>query len=163
VYDVRDLASPVLHGEAHLVGDLDTVTPYGNVALLSVDDDSEDDVATIVVPWATEPDTTPPEVWRVDPPDGATNVPVTARVGVGFNEIIEPSSVFAGSIRLYAEGGAAVPGWGSGQDGIASYSPKEPLAAGTTYTIEVVAGGVRDASLNAVAETVRTSFTTAGP
>jgi hypothetical protein len=163
VYDVRDVTAPVLHGEAHLVGDLDTVTPYGNVALLSVDDDSEDDVATIVVPWATEPDTTPPEVWRVDPPDGATNVPVTARIGVGFNEIIEPSSVFAGSIRLYAEDGTAVPGWGSGQDGIASYSPKEPLAAGTTYTIEVVAGGVRDASLNAVAEAVRASFTTAGP
>ena len=163
MYDVRDMTAPVLHGEAHIIGDLDTMTPYGNVALLSVDDDAEDDVASIVVPWSTEPDTNPPVVLRIDPADGATGLPVTARVGVGFNEIIEQSSVFAGSIRLYAEDGAAIEGWGSGQDSIASYVPKAPLSPGTTYTIEVVRGGVRDASLNAVAETVRSTFTTAGP
>ena len=99
---------------------------------------------------------------RIDPRDGAAGVPVTARIGVGFNEPIEPSSVFPGSIRLWDEAGAAVAGWGSGQENIASYAPRQPLKANTTYTVEVMAGGARDINDNAVAETVTSTFTTAG-
>jgi hypothetical protein len=35
----------------NLAGDLDTVTPIGNVAVLSVDDKADKDRGSIVVPW----------------------------------------------------------------------------------------------------------------
>jgi hypothetical protein len=162
VYDLTEPTAPTLVGEAWMAGDLDTMTPFGNIAVLSVDDDAEDGVASTIVPWSTTPDTRGPSLLRVDPRDGATGVPVTARIGLGFDEIIEPSSVFAGSIRLYAADGTAVDGWGSGQDNLGSYTPKAPLQPGTTYTIEVVEGGVLDASLNPIAGTFTSTFTTAG-
>lgn len=162
VYDARDLTDIQLYGEVHLPGDLDTLTPYGNVVVASVDDEAEDDIATMVFPFLEAPDDVPPEVLRVRPVDGATGVPPTVRIGVGFNEFIEPSSVFAGSVRLYDSAGGAVDGWGSGQEAIASYAPKAPLRAGETYTVEVVAGGITDINGNALAQTYTTTFTVAG-
>lgn len=163
VYDARQLPTVTPVGRATLQGDQDTFTPYGNVAYLAVDDEAEKGQATAAVPWAREPDLTPPQVLRVDPPDGATGVPVTARVGVGFDEFVEPSTVFAGSIRLWHEDGTPVDGWGSGQEAIASFAPKAPLEPGVTYTVEVMAGGVADVNHNRLATTVTTTFTTAGP
>jgi hypothetical protein len=162
IFDARDLDAVELLGTGDIPGDLDTITPYGNVAVLSVDDDAEDNLASAVMPWSAEPDTTPPAVMRIRPVDGATGVAPTARIGVGLTEFVEPSSVFAGSIRLWHEDGSAVDGWGSGQEAIASFAPKEPLEAGVTYTVEVMAGGLRDLNNNALAETVTTSFTVAG-
>ena len=162
VYDVRDPTEITVVGTGDLPGDLDTVTPYGNVAILSVDEDAEDGVASAVMPWSTEPDSTPPVVLRVVPADGATGVALTARVGVGFSEMIEPTSAMAGSLRLFDAEGVAVEGWGSAQEGIASYSPASPLRPGTTYTLEVVEGGVRDVNGNTIAETFTSTFTTAG-
>ena len=76
--------------------------------------------------------------------------------------MIEPSSVFAGSIQLFDDTGKAIEGWGSGQETIASYTPKEPLALGTTYTLRIMAGGVQDINGNTVEETMDISFTTFG-
>lgn len=162
VYDLSDLSTPTEVGNIDLEGDLDTLTPYGNVMVVSVDDDAELDRASVLAPWAAEPDATPPAVLRVDPLDGETGVALTSRVGVGFDELIEPSTVFAGSIRLYDEAGAPVDGWGSAQETTAHYAPKAPLLPGTTYTLEILAGGVTDLNGNAVAETITTTFTTAG-
>ena len=162
VYDARATSAVELVGEVHLAGDLDTLTPYGNVVVASVDDEAEDDIATMIFPWAEAPDSTGPEVLRVRPVDGATGISPRVRIGVGFNEFIEPSSVFAGSIRLWDSAGRPVDGWGSGQETIASLSPKEDLIPGETYTVEVMAGGVRDLNDNALAETVTTTFSVAG-
>ncbi len=162
VFDARDLDDVTVLGTGHLTGDLDTITPYGNVAVLSVDDDAEDELASAVMPWRADPDTTPPAVMRIRPGDGATGVAPTARIGVGLTEFVEPSSVFAGSIRLWHADGSAVDGWGTGQEAIATFTPKAPLEAGVTYTVEVVAGGLRDLNDNALAETVTTTFTVAG-
>jgi hypothetical protein len=162
VYDLRDLGDIQVVGTGDLPGDLDTFTPYGNVGILSVDEDAEDGVASAVMPWTTAPDTAAPQVLRVVPEDGATGVALTSRVGIGFNEMIEPTSAFAGSIRLFDDQGEPVEGWGSAQEGIASYAPKAPLAPGTTYTLEVVAGGVQDINGNTLAETFTSTFTTAG-
>ena len=41
---------PLLKWVLVLAGDLDAITPYGNVAAISVDDDAEDGVATAVMP-----------------------------------------------------------------------------------------------------------------
>lgn len=162
VYDVSDPSDIALVGQADLAGDLDTMTPYGNVAILSVDDDAEDGVASVVVPWTGQPDDTPPEVLRIRPSDGETGVAVTSRIGVAFNEMVEPVSVLPGSLRLYDEDGAAVPGFVSVNEGIATYAPKEPLQAGGTYRFEVLAGGAMDINGNRLAETVTVSFRTAG-
>lgn len=163
VFDIRDPANPTLLGSGWIEGDLDTVVPYGNVAILSADDEAIPGESSAVMPWTTDVDTTPPAVVRVDPPDGATGVAVTARVGIAFSEPLEPSTAFAGSIRLFASDGTAIAGWGSAQEVTASYSPQAPLQPGTTYTVHVMAGGVTDVNGNAVAETFTTTFTTAGP
>jgi hypothetical protein len=164
VYDARDWNDIQVVGEVGtdvFPGDLDTFTPYGNVAMLSADSDAEDDRATAVIPWRLEPDRDAPEVLAVNPQDGAVGVALTSRIGVGFNEMIEPSTVFAGSIRIVAEDGTAIDAWGSAQEAIASLWPKGRLLPDTTYTVTVEPGGVTDANGNAVAEAVSWSFTTA--
>jgi hypothetical protein len=162
IYDARDLDNVQLHSEVHLAGDLDTLTPYGNVAVASVDEEAEDEIATMVFPWTEEPDTVSPEVLRIRPVDGAVGVSRMVRVGVGFNEFIEPSSVFAGSIQLFDSAGNPVDGWGSGQETIASYAPKQPLTPGETYTISVMAGGIQDLNGNRLATEATSRFTVAG-
>lgn len=149
-------------GTATLPGDQDTYVPYGNVSVLSVDDDAEDGIASAIVPWTTDPDTSPVAVLAVNPPDGATGVAPTTRIGVGFDELIEPTSFFPGSIRLFDADGNAVDGWTSAQETIGTYAPKAPLKAGVTYTLEVMPGGVTDLNGNAVAEKWTSTFTIAG-
>ncbi len=162
VYDLRDPSDITVVGRGNLPGDLDTMTPYGNVAVLSVDEDAEDGTATAIMPWTTDVDTAPPEVLRVHPADGATGVAPTSRVGVNFNEMVEPTSAFPGSLRLFDADGEPVEGWVSAQEAVASYTPKEPLRPGTTYTLEILAGGVTDINGNAVSTTISSRFTTAG-
>ncbi len=159
-YDVSDLGAPVLLGEASLEGDLDTNTPWGNVAVLSVDEDAVDGQATSVVPWTTQPDSRPIEIRRVVPADGEQGVHTQARIGVVLSEFVEPASVWPGSLRLLDEAGAPVPGWTSAQENTATYAPAEELQPGTTYTVEVE--GLTDINGNALSEPLRTTFTTAG-
>lgn len=160
VHDFRDPANPVEVGRATIPGDLDTAVPYGNVMVLSVDDEAEDH-ATAMVPWTEAVDVAPPQVLRVDPPDGATGVRTTARVGVGFSEPVEAATTFAGSIRLYRDQ-EAVEGWVSVQENIASFVPKAPLTPGATYRVQVLAGGVTDLNGNVVDVDLETSFTVEG-
>lgn len=165
VYDARDMSDIKVVGEVTpdvFPGDLDTITPYGNVAMLSADSDAEDDQGTTVIPWRVEPDHEAPEVMAVSPKDGEVGVALTSRIGVGFNEMVEPSTVFAGSIRIVAEDGTPIDAWGSGQEAIATLFPKGRLLPNTTYTVSVEEGGVTDVNGNAVAETYTWSFTTAG-
>jgi hypothetical protein len=161
VYDLHDLSDIQPVGRGYLAGDLDTMTPYGNVAVLSVDDDAEDGVASAVMPWTEAPDTQGPQVLRLEPSE-RDQVPVSTCVGAAFNEMIEPSSVFGGSIQLLDDQGLAVPGWGSGNETIASFCPKEPLAPNTTYTLRVPADGITDLNDNPTTEMAETTFTTAG-
>ncbi len=159
IWDATDPTSPTLVGTGDLAGDLDTAVPWGNVALLSVDE-PETDVATVVMPWRTDPDTTGPTVLATNPDDGTGGWYVGARVGIGFDELVEPASAYPGSVRLTDGDGAPVEGWVSTQETIVSYTPKAPLAAGTTYTVEV--DGVTDVHGNAMDDTFSFTFTTAG-
>lgn len=163
VYDARDLSEVRLVGTASITGDNDTFVPIGNVAILAVDDGGLAPDYSVVVPWAEEPDANPPILLRSDPVDGATGVPLSARIGLSFNEMIEPASFFMGSARLYDADGVAVPGWVSVQEGIAHYTPREPLRPGTSYTLELLAGGVADPSGNALEAPIQIGFTTVAP
>lgn len=162
VYDLRDLDNIVEVGRGNLEGDLDTMTPYGNVAILSVDDESVDKQSSAVMPWQSEPDTLGPVPWHFVPGDGSTNVPLGSRIGVSFNEMVEPSSAFAGSVRLYEADGTAVDGWVTAQENTVNYSPKINLKPNTTYRFEVLESGIKDINMNAVGQTVQIEFTTVG-
>ena len=161
IVDGTDLSQMTVIEELVMEGDLDTLMPYGNVALLSADEDAPDGEATAVFPWATEPDSRSPRVVYTSPADGAVDQAPTTRLGISFDEFIEPSSAFAGSIRLYDAEGLAVGGIASAQEGMAHYTPTSPLAPGE-YTAEVLANGITDASGNAVDETHTWTFTVRG-
>lgn len=162
VYDATDPSAPVELGRMTIEGDQDTLTPYGNVAILAADGEANNGESSAVVPWTTEPDTTAPTVIAVDPADGAEGVALTARVGLGLDELVEPASVFMGSVRLSTEGGRPVAAWASAQEAMVAIVPKEPLEPGTTYVVEALRGGVSDIDGNALDSTFTATFTTAG-
>ncbi|MEM9068828.1 MAG: Ig-like domain-containing protein [Myxococcota bacterium] len=160
VFDVSALPEITSIGEFNLIGDLDTVTPIGNVALVSVDADAEDDRGSAIAPYAMEPDTSPPVVsWSW--PNADATIPVTSRVGVSFNEFVDTHSAFADSVRLYeTDTSTPVPGAVSTQEVFVNFHPFCPLSPGTSYTLEIPAGGVTDFSGNAIADTYTLTFTT---
>lgn len=162
VYDVSDLSAMREVMELHLTGDLDTVIPYGNVVVLSVDDAAEEGQGSAVVPFEREPDTRTPRVTWAYPPDGAEGLALTSRFGVGFSEMLEPRSAFEGSVRLTVTAtGERVPGVVSAQETLVSFHPFCPLQPGTEYTLEIMAGGVTDFDDNALEETVTLRYRTA--
>jgi len=166
IYDLTDLDAIEQIAIMNLEGDLDTVTPIGNVAMLSVDDDAIRDEGTAVAPWQTEPDTRAPEVTWVWPPDGADDLAVTSRIGLTFNEMVDVRSAWEGSVRLYEDGTDStltrVDCWFSVQEAIVNVAPQEPLQPGTTYRLEVPAGGIADFNGNRIETPFEMTFTTAG-
>lgn len=164
VYDIRDLANISQVGRLNLKGDLDTVTPIGNVAVLSVDDRADANVGSAIAPWAKEPDTNPPKAVWAHPLNGSTGNALTSRIGVSFNEFIEPVSVFEGSFRVYETGTnpakTRVDGVFSVYEVIANFHPEVPLKPNTSYTVEIPAGGIVDYNGNPVATPFTATFTT---
>ncbi|MFV8756435.1 Ig-like domain-containing protein [Nannocystaceae bacterium ST9] len=166
IYDWSNPDEVTIVAELDLEGDLDTITPIGNIAVLSCDDESVANQGSALAPWQTEPDSQPPIVDYVWPADGASEVKLTSRIGIGFSEMVEPRSVFAGSVRLYETGTdpalTRVDGFLSIQEHIVSFAPATLLDPGTQYTLEIPAGGVVDYNGNPVAETFTSTFTSFG-
>ena len=164
VYDIRDHTNITEVTRLNLEGDLDTATPVGNVVFLSVDDKANPNEGTSVAPWQREPDTTPPYVTWAWPKDGATNLLTTSRLGLTFNEHIDPLSAWEGSVRLYESGTdpalTRVDGYLSAQESIVNFWPIEPLKPNTNYTLEVPEGGISDFNGNAIAEPFSLEVTT---
>jgi hypothetical protein len=160
VYDFSDASAPVEVGRGQLEGDLDTATPLGNLMVLSVDDDGVEGQASMIVPWREEPDSRGPTVGMSSPRDGATFQASTSRIGLSFDEMIEPRSVFAGSFRVTDSDGWPVAGWYGAQENLAHFAPSEPLAPDTTYVVTVPAGGITDFFGNPTAEEFSLRFTT---
>src|SRR5205807_6658289 len=104
-------------------------------------------------------DTATPAVGAVGPQNGATGVPLNARISVQFSEAMRSVSMVSNPVVVTAAGGAVV----SGSIGISSdhttmtLFPFSPLAANTSYTVSV--SGVQDVSGN-VAVPFSSSFTT---
>jgi hypothetical protein len=166
IYDLSELAAITQVATLDLTGDLDTATPIGNVVVLSVDDGADPNQATAIAPYAVDVDATPPRVtWSV-PGDGASGLPVSARVGVTFSEMVDVKSVWRGSVRLHATGpdGTIEPveGLVSVQENVVNFSPTTPLFPGTEYTFEIPAGGVADYNGNRIEEPFSIAFTTIG-
>jgi hypothetical protein len=161
VVRVRDLTDPDPEGSAELPGENNALIPFGNLAIAITAAPGLEDAGATVLPWTQQPDTSGPELLRVNPTDQAVGVAPTTAIGLAFNEPIEPSSVFAGSVRLYADDDTPIEGWGTAQGAIASYTPYEPLTPGTSYRVEVRADGVTDLHGNPIAATFTATFTTA--
>lgn len=166
IYDISDLGNIAEVKRMNLTGDLDTATPIGNVVVLASDDKSDDGKASAIVPYALEPDTTPPKVNWVWPKDGATGLRTTSRVGVTLSEMIDIKSAFEGSVRLYESAHADEPARGrvfgvvSAQENVVNFWPSAPLKPNTSYTLEIVPGGLIDYNGNAITERFSATFTT---
>lgn len=161
VYDITDPTAPVEVGRVQLRGDLDTVTPLGHLLVAAVDSGATAGEASAIIPWQTAPDVQPPRAGMRSPVDGEEAVPVTGRVGVVFDEMIEPVSAHAGSVRLVTDAGEPVDAMLQVQENIVNLSPRAPLAPGTTYHVQLAPGGLADISGNALDAPVQWSFTTA--
>jgi hypothetical protein len=161
IVDVRDPTAPRMERRLELTGDLDTVTPFGNVAVVSVDDDAVDGQASAVVPFRTDVDTSGPAVNMAVPAHGATDQALTSRVGLTFDEFVSMSSVWRGSVFLRErDTGRRVEAHLSGQEGVVSLWPVHPLRPSTTYEVVVPAGGVTDLNGNPTASAFTSTFTT---
>ena len=71
------------------------------------------------------------------PPDGATGVAVTARVGVSMSDEVAAESLAASSFVVRPRGGAPVPGELSVNQNNVNFFPDEDLAEDTVYEVEV--------------------------
>lgn len=163
-YDISDPTRPTPIAEYHLTGDLDTFVPVGHLAVLSVDDMAVPDQGSAIVPVRAEPDARAPAVTWVWPPDGTTGLALSSRIGLGFGEMVDPGSVFEGSVRVYEAGTdpalTRVDGHLSAQETLVNFWPVSPLRAGTTYVVDVPAGGVADWAGNRTATAFTSTFTT---
>ncbi len=167
IYDVRDPAAITEVTRLNLTGDLDTMVPIGNVVVLSVDESADENHGSAIAPWQLEPDTAPPvALWAWPAPD-AVDLPATTRLGLSFNEFVDPRSAFAGSVRVYRQGAppdeGRVDGWVSAQETIVNFVPYTAFERGTTYVLELPAGGVADVNGNALDTPFTMTFTIAGP
>lgn len=136
--------------------------PVGNL-LLVADDQLVNNryVGGLIAVHSAAPDTTPPRVKYVNPPNGAQRQPVTTRVGVSLSDWPELTSVDAASFIVRPVGGAPVAGTWSTTTTTLNFMPSAPLAPATTYEIILPAGGIKDLVGNPIATEFRSEFTTA--
>jgi hypothetical protein len=164
IYDVSDVAHASKLATLDMTGDLDTIVALGNLVVLSVDDGAETNKASAIAPWRSEPDAVAPRVTWAWPKDGATGIARGSRFGVTLSEIVDSRTAWEGSVRLYRSGVAPelgrVPVTISVQDLVVSVVPLCKLEPNTEYTLELPAGGLRDASGNAIAQGFSASFRT---
>jgi len=146
--------------EVDLRGDLDTVTPFGNLAIVAVDEGADEGQATAVVPWDTAPDGVAPSIGWHRPADGDRFVATSARFGLSLDEMIEPRSAHPGSVRVWDEALQPLAVRFNVAENVVNISPKQPLEPDTTYFVEVPPGGLTDISGNALGEALRFRFST---
>jgi hypothetical protein len=119
-----------------------------------------------VAPWTELPDSEPPRVNFSYPAEGEKGLALTSRIGLTLTELIDGKSAWRqNAVLLYptdAGSAAAIAIDVSVQDTVLNVSPIEALEPNTSYTLEVVAGGVEDVSGNAIAEPFSLTFATGG-
>lgn len=108
------------------------------------------------------PDTTPPQVVGKEPADGASGVALDAAVSITFNEALVQGEAFS-SIAIRDAAGNAVANVSGSISGRTLTISHASFNYGTTYTVTVPAGAVKDAAGNATAQAIVWGFTTAGP
>ena len=125
--------------------DEDFSTVLGNIVFVG-DDHGE---GSALIPHQQAPDSTPPSVEWMHPPDGATGLALTSRIGLSFSDHIDASSINASTIWLQDEGDMPVPARVSTQMSLVNVAPIQDLGLLASYT--VVVDGVRDVAGNPAA------------
>lgn len=105
-------------------------------------------------------DTTPPAVIESDPPNGATTVPVNKIITLRFSEEVFPGETFQNIALIEQITNSSVAAEVYLEGAVLSIRPTEALRYGTTYTVSVPAGAVKDATGNVFASPYSFSFTT---
>jgi hypothetical protein len=109
------------------------------------------------------PDSTPLTVISVSPAAGATNVRPDVPVSVTFNKGINPYTVYNNNNNALLWAGQGLTDRGSitmSPDNRTMTFNNGVLATGTTYTIQLAAGGIADPSGNTLASTYNSTFVT---
>lgn len=132
------------------------VAPFGNLVFVGNDHGS----GSGFIVHQTARDTTPPTVKQTSPANGAKQQAMSSRIGVGLSDSILPESVNASTFIVRPVNGNTLAGTYSVQLGIINFHPAQPLQAGTTYEVLLMAGGVKDYAGNGIANEYRTVFTT---
>lgn len=130
--------------------------PFSNLAILGGDTSA----SRAVMVMAEAPDTTGPSVVYLNPGNGATGVPVTARIGLSMSDSIDIRSLDTTNFIVRPAGGSAIAGTYSTQMGVISFTPAAALQPATVYQIVLAAGGVKDVVGNGLATAFSASFTT---
>jgi hypothetical protein len=128
---------------------------------------SENFWVDLVFVTSVGPDTAPPTLITVNPPNGAADAGPATVVSGTFNERIDPSSVTSSTFELRDSGNALVPatiGY-SATTRSATLTPGSVLTFSATYTATLRGGstGIKDVAGNALASDVTWSFTTGWP
>ncbi len=169
--DIRDPSHPKLAGriDTHLDAGgvpllanhnyhLDWGVPVGNFVFAS--DDMR--FGSGVFAHAEAPDTIGPAVNMVVPRDGRANQALTTRIGLTFTDQIAPESITPAGFALLAPGSdTPLDGTYASQQGIAQFSPSQPLLPNTQYRIVVRPGVIRDYAGNPLVTPFESRFTTA--
>lgn len=117
-------------------------------------------LASVTLAYDGTVDHTPPTITGRTPAPGSTDVALGSVVTVGFDEAVEPTSVTASTVRLYATGSSTdVPASLSVSGSSVTLTPTAPLAYGTSYTVSV-STGVTDLAGNGLAAADTWTFTT---
>ena len=137
--------------------------PIGNLIAISDDENVNGFVGSYLAVHDRNPDTRPPVVEYVNPPDGAADQATSSRIALSFSDQIELASVDGTTLVVRPVGGQALTGkWGYSQT-VVTFWPDQLLEADTTYEIVAVAGGITDLVGNAIASEFRSVFRTGTP
>ena len=162
-YDLADPARPTL--ESRIPGrdarwDDQFSVPIGNLIAISDDQNVNGYVGSYLAVHDGQPDTRPPVVEYVNPPDGAFDQPTSSRIGLSFSDQIELASVDGSTLFVRPADGEPLKGkWGHTQT-VLSFWPETPLLPDTDYEIVAAAGGITDLVGNALAEEFLSGFRT---
>jgi hypothetical protein len=109
----------------------------------------------------TNPTLLPPTVISTLPPTSSTGVCPNTVITVNFSEAMNPNSINGTTVTLTGPGAAAVPGavTYSTSGNTAVFTPTNPLALNTAYTVTVTTGAT-DLRGNALASNFVSNFTT---
>ncbi len=105
-------------------------------------------------------DTTAPSVLTTTPTDGATSIAVNSKVTATFSEAMDSTSITISTVQLSSPGGSVSRflAYDSSSKTV-TVTPKQNLAANTTYTATISAG-VKDSAGNNMSSNHSWSFTT---
>ncbi|MDT7780154.1 MAG: large repetitive protein [Acidobacteriota bacterium] len=154
-------------------GRIATVTPTGRLTdtsaytltvNTSVEDRAGNRLARDFSSSFTTADQTPPSVVSITPADSVTDAPVETLAVVTFNEALAPAQDLRGVVRLLS-GTPSSPVAGTvsldATGKVATFTPSQPLAESTRYTVSVT--GQSDAAGNAQASLVNSNFSSFNP